>query len=150
MNRRGLMLFGDPAHPALVHIPLAALVVLPLWDILGFIRDEPVWWSIGFWTLAAGLVVALAAAVAGFTDYVTLEQGHPAQQKATRHMILMITGVSIGVVRLILQGGPAVPDSPLWLVAASVAAAAVITVGARLGGQLVFRHGVGRSYSDSP
>jgi uncharacterized membrane protein len=106
-------------------------------------RPEPVWWAVGFWTLAAGLVVAVPAAIAGLTDYVTLN-AHPAQATATRHMILMLSAVSIGVVRLILQGGPEPPDgNGTWLVAASVAAAIVLTVGARLGGQLVFRHGVG-------
>lgn len=145
MSRRGLTLFGDPAHPALVHIPLAALVVLPVWDVLGLVRAEPVWWAVGFWTLAAGLVVAVPAAIAGFTDYVALGPDHPAQPTATRHMLLMLTGVSLAVARLVLQGGPAVPENPIWLVAASAAAAGVITIGARLGGKLVFRHGVGRS-----
>jgi uncharacterized membrane protein len=141
--KRGLTLFGDPAHPALVHIPLAALVLLPVWDVLGLLRPEPVWWLVGFWTLAAGLVVAVPAAIAGLTDYVTLGQDHPAQPAATRHMILMLTAVSIGVVRLVLQGGPEAPENGAWLVGASVLAAAVVTFGARVGGQLVYRYGVG-------
>ena len=143
-ERRGLRLFGEPLHPALVHIPLGAMLTLPVWDALGLWQGADHWWAIGFWTVALGVAVALLAAVAGFMDYAALPDGSPAVSTATRHLTLMLTGVSTFVLRLVLQGGPDAPaDGAAWLLSASIAGAVILTLGAKLGGSLVFKHGVG-------
>jgi uncharacterized membrane protein len=137
-------LFGEPLHPALVHIPLGAMLTMPVWDALGAFHGAEHWWAIGFWTVVLGIVVALAAAAVGFVDYTRLPEG-PAESTGTRHLALMLAGVSVFVLRLVLQGGGAAPDDGgLLLLAVSVAGALVLAVGAFFGGRLVYTHGVGQ------
>jgi uncharacterized membrane protein len=125
------------------------MLTLPLWDALGIWQGADHWWAIGFWTVALGVVVALVAAVAGFIDYAALPDGHPAVGIATRHLTLMLTGVSVFVLRLLLQGGAGAPaDGGLWLLATSGVGAVVLALGAFLGGRLVFRHGVGSTRAE--
>jgi len=141
---RGYRLFGEPMHPPLVHVPLATMVTLPLWDALGILRGEPIWWEVGFWTLALGLSIGSLAAVAGFLDYTRLPAGDPAVRTATRHLVAMLSGVGLFLLRLILQGRPGVPEQDArLLLAVSLVGALVVTVGGFLGGRLVYRHGVG-------
>ncbi len=143
-ERRGLRVFGDPLHPALVHVPLGAMLTLPLWDALGLWQGADHWWAVGFWTLALGVAVALLAAVAGFIDYVAIPDGSPAGRTATQHLSLMLTGVSVFVLRLLLQGSAEAPaENGTWLLVTSAAGALVLLLGAKLGGSLVYQHGEG-------
>ncbi len=140
---RTLRLLGEPVHPPLVHIPLAVMLMVPLWDALGVFRGDPLWWGIAFWTLALGLCVGALAALVGFLDYVRIPQRHAALPVATRHLVAMLTGVSVFVVRLVLQGGAGVPDNGWTLLAVSAIGALVVAGGGWLGGQLVYHHGIG-------
>ncbi len=140
---RTFRLLGEPVHPPLVHVPLAVMLTLPLWDALGVFQTDPMWWAIAFWTLALGLAVSLLAAAAGFLDYVRIPEGHAALPIATRHLVAMLAGVSVFVVRLVLQGHAGAPENGGMLLAISVAGALVIAGGGWLGGQLVYRHGIG-------
>lgn len=140
---RTFRLLGEPVHPPLVHVPLAVMLTVPLWDALGVFRGDPLWWGIAFWTLALGLSVSVLAALAGFLDYVLIPQGHAALPIATRHLVAMLAGVSVFVVRLVLQRSAEAPENGWMLLAISVVGALVVAGGGWLGGQLVYRHGIG-------
>lgn len=75
---KGLRVFGHPLHAALSHFPMGLLGTAALWDALGAWRGEAVWWTVSYWSVAAGLAAACVAAVAGAVDYAAIEEGDPA------------------------------------------------------------------------
>jgi uncharacterized membrane protein len=137
---------GHPVHPMLVAFPIGLLALSPAWDALGWLRAETVWWAIGFWTSAAGLAFGILAAIAGFVDLLALDGESAAGRVATNHMIAMCCALGVFFVSVMVRNGSA-PLHGLKLTGVFVLDAlgsATLVVGGWLGGELVFRHGVGR------
>ena len=142
----GLRLFGHPLHAVLSDFPLALLGTSLLWDAAGMWRGEAVWWAISFWDIALGLVIALAAAMAGAVDYAAINGGDQVVKLATTHMTLMLLAAGMYVASLLVRGGPLPPvggSRTLVLILESMGLI-LLTVGGWCGGHLVFHHGVGR------
>lgn len=144
---RGLRVFGHPAHAFLVHAPLGLLMLpLPL-DGAGWYVPDPFWHRAAFWALAGGLLAAVPAALAGFVDLLAIPRGDAAGTIALRHLMVMAGAWTLFAAGLVARGGAAWP-ADAGRAAAYVAAVAVgmvlLTVGGWLGGELVFRHGLGR------
>ena len=97
------------------------------------------WFTLGFWTMIGGVVGALAAAVPGIIDMLSLE-GAP-KKIALIHMSLNITIVLLYAVNIgmRLQGG-GVAGLPF---AFSVVGVSLLAVSGWLGGHMVFVHRVG-------
>src|SRR5689334_3708256 len=91
---KGLRAFGHPLHAVLSDFPVALLGTSLVWDAVGVWRNEAVWWAISFWNMALGLVVALAAAMAGAVDYAAIKRER-ALKLATTHMVVMLLAVSL-------------------------------------------------------
>lgn len=144
--RTKLRIAGHPVHPALVHFPVALWPASLLWDVVGLWRGDPLWWQLSFWCLALGLIAALPAIAAGFLDYASLPNDHPAMGTANAHLAIMAGATTGFLVSLLLRGGPAVsgPSPPLLAVGLSAVGAVLLVVGGWLGGTLVYRYGVGR------
>ena len=145
MRRKGLRVFGHPVHPMLTAFPIALWVTSLLWDLLGVGLANSVWWAIGFWSVATGVAMALLVAATGFVDYVGLPSGDPAEAVATRHLIVMLSATTAFVGNLLAQGGPGAPTGLRLVitVALAVLGTAFLVFGGWLGGELVFRLGVG-------
>lgn len=137
---------GHPVHPALVHFPVALWSVTLAWDLLGLWTGAGVWWQTGFWCLVAGTIMAVPAAIAGAMDFAALEERHPAEGAALRHMLLMGSAFTAYVGAVIVRAGPQVPEG--WRVYAalslSTAGLALLAAGGWYGGRLVYHYGVGR------
>lgn len=148
---KGLRVLGHPLHAVLSDFPLALLGTSLLWDAVGCWRGESLWWAISFWNIAAGLAVALVAAMAGAADYGAIEQGHRAQKLATNHMILMLLAVSLYGASLLVRGGPAAPTGGSRAAAMALEAVGLILLvaGGWCGGHLVFHYGIGRDETTS-
>jgi uncharacterized membrane protein len=58
---------GHPLHPMLVPFPIAGFVGALVCDLVG--SDDPFWFQASEYLLAAGVVMALLAAVMGLTDF---------------------------------------------------------------------------------
>jgi uncharacterized membrane protein len=58
---------GHPLHPMLVPFPIAAFVGALVCDLIG--TADPFWFRASEYLLGAGVVMALLAAVMGFTDF---------------------------------------------------------------------------------
>lgn len=145
MGRR-LRFRGHPLHPAITDFPISLLPLAFLWQLVALWQGGDFWWKAAFWTIIAGLAAALLAATTGFLDYLTLEDRKgPAFRTATNHMLVMLTGVSSFLGSLIAQGGPDAVSGTRAGVAVGFAAfgALLLMLGGWLGGELVFRHGVG-------
>jgi uncharacterized membrane protein len=143
--RDGLRVRGHPVHPMLIAFPIGLLMLAPVWDALGWIRDEPMWWAIGFWTSAAGLALGVLASVAGFVDLLALPDGSRAGRVAVNHMMVMCCALGAFFISVMLRNGvAALHGGKLATVFALDAfGCATLVVGGWLGGELVFRHGVG-------
>lgn len=149
-RRQGLRLFGHPVHPMLTAFPIGLWATSLLWDLLGIALANATWWAVGFWSVAAGLAMALLVATTGFVDYVGLPAGDPAEAVATRHLIIMLTATTAFLGSLLAQGGPGAPVGLRLVitVALAVLGTAFLVFGGWLGGELVFRLGVGSDRAD--
>lgn len=148
MKQRGLRLLGHPLHPALTDFPIALWSVAFLWDVVGFVRSDPIWWRFGFWTSAAGLIFALPTLASGLLDYLAISENRiAAERTATRHMIAMLCVTGLFTGSLIVRVGPDPLNLPqeIGVIVLEAIGVVIVLVGAWLGGELVFRHGIGRA-----
>lgn len=142
----GLKIFGHPAHPALVHFPIALWTVSLLWDGIGLAAGQPLWWAMSYWSLALGLGFALPAMAAGYWDYFTIDVSAPAYRTALRHALVMSGAAGTFIISLIARGEALPPEGArlILALAASSVGVALLAWGGWLGGTLVYRFGVGR------
>lgn len=128
-------------HPALVHAPIALLPVASITDLAESLRasrrsegaGRVLWWA----TAAAGLA-------AGVSGLAASQQAHAPDEKSERMMWLH------GVGNLIVVGGATAialwrtrHRASLGLSVLGLAATALSTATAYLGGEMVYEHGVG-------
>jgi len=141
-----MRLLGHPIHPAVVHFPLALLGTSLAFDLAGLFTEREAFWSIAFWNIALGLVIAPVTALAGLVDSLQVKRGHPASRTLTLHLSAMLGAVSCYAIALVVRRGPGVPvGSVLWgTLALEVAGLGLLLFGGWLGGELVYRYGVGR------
>lgn len=143
---KGLRVFGHPLHAVLSDVPVGLLGTSLVWDAVGVLGGEPVWWAISFWCIALGLAAAAAAATAGFFDYAAIGQDDPAQATATRHMLFILGALTPYAVSLAVRGGAAPPSggAAIGVLLLEGSGLLLLSVGGWYGGHLVFHHGVGR------
>lgn len=145
-----MRLDGLPLHPITVHFPIAFLSGSLLWDGLGLWLGTPLWWTMSFWSLVLGLATALPALLTGFIEYAQLSPETPAEQTATRHLLLTGCAVTLFLGSLLVRGGVEPPTGGrlIGALACSCAGLGLLTAGGHLGARLVYRHGVGHAASD--
>ena len=101
-----------------------------------------------YYSMAGGILGALLAALPGLVDLLSLEDAR-AKKVGIIHMALNLTIVALFAVDLWLRRS-SVPGARLPI-ALSAIAIVTLAVSGWLGGELVFRHGVGvESRSDVP
>jgi nitrite reductase/ring-hydroxylating ferredoxin subunit/uncharacterized membrane protein len=121
---------GHPVHPVVTDVSVGAMTVAAVFDVVGQDGAADV-------ALATGLAGMAASAVTGAADAVDTE-GRP-QLLATVHSTLMITSFGAYVVSFLLRLGPR-GGRPLARLLA-FAGYGVMTAGAYVGGDLVYREG---------
>lgn len=126
-----------------VHFPVALWTTSIAWDALGLWRGEASWWALAYWSLAAGLVMALPALATGFAEFVRIARGDPSERTATGHMVAMSSATVLFLVSLLLHRPAAAPQSPIAALAASLAGLLALTAGGVLAARLVYGYGVG-------
>jgi uncharacterized membrane protein len=144
-----MRLFGHPAHPMLVHFPIALWSLGTLCDGLTVAGIEAAW-PIGWLCLAGGSAAALPAMAVGLIDYGALKE--TAVPTATRHMTLMSLAWLTYLAALVLRSdgltAETAPDRAAMAV--GLAGFGLLAVGAWHGGQLVYRMGAGVEISGAP
>ena len=135
---------GDPIHAAIVHFPVAFLLGATLMDIADLLCDCPDWWIPTSYTLVGfGIITALVAAVPGLLDYLyTVPPRSSARSRATRHMLVNLTAVTLFAGALFLRGDPEIRPEPV-LVGVEGVAAILLTYGGMLGGKLMAKNQIG-------
>jgi uncharacterized membrane protein len=139
---------GHPIHPSLVPFPIAFFIGALLADLAFLKTADAFWATAAVWLIGAGLVGAALAAVAGFTDFLG-DRRVRALGDAWVHMLGNVTVVVIELVNLYLRlddPAAALPSPGVYLSGATFLLLGLI---GWKGGELVFRHRVGVSNSDS-
>ncbi|MBI5861544.1 MAG: DUF2231 domain-containing protein [Rhodocyclales bacterium] len=140
--KRVLRLAGHPLHPALVHFPVALWSMTLVWDILWQTQGQALWGQLGYWSLAAGLALALPAMAAGMIDLAAIGDNPAAEKAAMRHMAIMSIAAAVALANLLLRHGNPAQVTPLQLALSSLCLV-LLVAGAWYGGELVYRHGAG-------
>jgi uncharacterized membrane protein len=101
-----------------------------------------------FWRLAAGALVigllgSVPALISGFLDFLTLPDGHAAGRTAEAHLCAMGLAVSLFLGAWLALRAPSAPASWVPLLCSGTGTL-VLLVGGWWGGQLVYRHGIGK------
>ena len=133
---------GHPVHSMLIPFPIAFLVGALVSDLAYWQLRDAFWATASFYLLGAGIVMALAAAAAGFTDFLG-DRRIRALAHAWQHMAGNLVAVLISVVNFLVRSSDTeAAVVPLGLALSSTVALLLLFTGWR-GGDLVYRHKVG-------
>jgi uncharacterized membrane protein len=131
-----------PIHPMRVPLPIGMWILSLACDIgAAFSADPATWKVVALYAMVGGIIGALAAAIFGLIDLLSL----PPEIRSTAiiHMAINLIGVVLFVIDAWLR--IASPDrgvgaaGPVWL---SVIAIVLLVVSGWLGGKMVYRYGV--------
>ena len=137
---------GHPIHPMLVPIAIGGFVLSLVADILCAIYNAaPPWPALALYTMVGGIIGALAAAVPGLVDMLSLPPG-PIKKTALTHMAINLTVVALYIVNASLRYG-ADPQNLKVPFILSIIAIGLLLISGWLGGKMVFEAGVGVSSS---
>jgi len=133
---------GRPVHPILTDFPIVMWTVSVLWDVISLLWGGTAWALFAFWSIAAGLVMSLPTIAAGLMEYFVMPRRGPAPRTAVLHAICMAGATLAFGASLFLR--PAAGVSSLQALLASLAGLVLLGAGGWLGGELVFKFGIGR------
>ena len=131
---------GHPIHPMLVTIPIGLWIFSLVCDLIHAGGGATAWATVALFTMGGGIVGALAAALFGSIDMLSLPPGP--RKTALAHMAINLAVVALYAVNfaLRLRAETSEPGKLIWL---SVIAIALLGMSGWLGGKLVYEHGIG-------
>ena len=134
---------GHPIHPMLVPIAIGGFILSLAFDIVCRITGstDP-WVTVAYYTMVGGIVGALAAAIFGFVDLLSLPAGHTKKIGVT-HMAINLIVVVLFICNAWIRHDSPNPSTLTFLM--SLAGVGMLAVSGWLGGKLVFEAGVGVS-----
>jgi uncharacterized membrane protein len=136
---------GHPIHPMLIPFPIGLWVFSLIADIIYLWRGNPGWEWMASWTLLAGCLGAIAAAVFGIIDYFAIKDKEVAKV-ANWHARLNVLALLLFAAGWYLRRGidyENVNGRLTLPIALSVVGVITVSISGYLGGELVFKHGVG-------
>jgi len=130
---------GHPIHPMLVPIPIGLWIFSLVCDLIhAGGSTNPAWTTVALYTMGGGIVGALAAAIFGFVDMLSIPPGP--KKTALTHMAINLVIVVLYVINLWLR--LRTPESPGNLVWLSVIAIGLLVISGWLGGKMVYVLGI--------
>jgi nitrite reductase/ring-hydroxylating ferredoxin subunit/uncharacterized membrane protein len=120
---------GHPLHPVITDVPIGAYVVAIVLDLSG--QRAAATAAIG-----VGIVFMLLAALAGYADYIDLEE--KPRRFGTIHSSLMLVALLFYVVSFVMRLGAVPSSAEVWL---SVIGFLIVITSAYVGGELVYNLG---------
>ena len=120
---------GHPVHPAVTDVPIGALLVAVVLDLVG-IPDA------AFWAVGLTVLTLLAAAVTGLADY--SDTDGTARTRATLHATIMVLGTLVAVGSLVVRATAPGYDGGTVAVGLGIVAFLILSAGAYVGGDVVF------------
>jgi uncharacterized membrane protein len=129
----------------LIPFPIGLWAFSLVADVIYLWRGNPVWRNyIAFYTLLGGIIGAVAAAVPGFIDWLSIKDRNVVKI-ANWHARLNVIALLIFTASFYLRttrGSALVSEGYTIPIALSVLGVILISISGYLGGEMVFRHGV--------
>jgi uncharacterized membrane protein len=134
---------GRPLHPMLVHFPVALYPTSLVFDVLSHLAEDGNPFVRGaFALIVIALVVSVLAVAAGFADFLPIENGSRTWRIAVLHMSVQLITGGLFLANAVLRGRDLdVTATPVGPIILSLIGLLTLTLGAALGGELVYRHG---------
>ena len=133
--------FGHPIHQMLIVFPLGLLAISVIFDILYFSLGDVDFATTSYYTMAAGIIGALLAAVFGAADWFSIPANTRAKSVGLLHGAGNIVVTLLFLASWYLRRPAIVPDKTSFTLSVIGVLLALFT--AWLGGELVNRLGVG-------
>jgi nitrite reductase/ring-hydroxylating ferredoxin subunit/uncharacterized membrane protein len=118
---------GHPIHAVVTDVPVGALTVSIVADLIG----QPLVADI---SLVLGVLAMVASAVTGAADYAEVDG--TARNRATVHATIMVVTLVVYAISLLIRSGS--PADRVLPIALSVVGYVLLSVGAMIGGDLVY------------
>lgn len=140
---------GHPVHPMIIPFPLALWTTSFVVDVLFYFLRHPTLLVISKFMLGAGCIGAVAAAIPGIIDWLAIKDGE-VKKTANWHARLNIIALVVFAISFFLRLGSYSDfvgrklTIPFLL---SLVGMILIVISGWLGGELVFRYGVGQTDS---
>lgn len=136
-----------PLHPMLVPIPIGLWIFSLVCDIIFHWRGGDIWDTMALYSMVAGIVGALLAAVPGLLDLYNMA---PSQAKRIGlwHMGINLSLVTMYVLNFLWRRN--VEPADIGPVILSVVAVLVLLVSGWLGGEMVYVHGIAVEPVEAP
>jgi uncharacterized membrane protein len=134
---------GRPLHPMLVHFPVALYPTSLVFDVLSHLSEDGNPFVRGaFALIVIALLVSALAVAAGFADFLLIENGTRTWRIAVVHMSVQLVTAGLFLANAVLRGRDLdVTATPVGPIVLSLVGLLTLTMGAALGGELVYRHG---------
>lgn len=136
---------GHPIHPTLITIPIGLWLASLVADLAYVATYDNFFYNVAQWTMGFGVLGALAAAVPGLIDYFgPVQRSEELKRTAFAHGAINLTVAMVYAVNWWFHANGASYGAPLALaVALNVLAFGGLTLSGWLGGELVYRLGMG-------
>lgn len=133
---------GHPIHPMLIPLPIGALVLALVTDLVFVFGGSEFWAEASWWLLWAGVVSGVLAALVGLVDYLTIHRVR-AHRAGNIHLVSNLAVLGLTAANLVIRAGNhAEAITPAGLIITLVTAG-LLGVSGWYGGELSYRHGVG-------
>ena len=135
--------YGHPFHPILVTEPIGAWIASIIFDVASrTVEDGAALGRAAWWLIGIGVLGAVAAALFGFMDYLTIPGDTPAKRTATLHLVLNVATLALFASSFAIRIDDAATETSAGLIVVSVVALGLLSASGWLGGKLTYRYGV--------
>ena len=141
---------GHPIHPMLIPFPLALWATSFVVDVLFYFLRHPTLLVISKFMIAAGCLGAIAAAIPGFIDWLAVKDGD-VKRVANWHARLNLAALVVFAISFFLRLGSysnLVGRKLTLPFLLSLVGVILISISGWLGGELVFRYGIGQTRNE--
>lgn len=131
-----------PIHPMLVHFPIAFTYGALGLDLLSRLGDFPAAPIAATWLVVLAVLGYAGAVLVGFADRAAMSPGVKIRRVANRHALFQISAALVVVVNLLVRWSDrhVAESEALWIVLGAIATV-VVSVGADIGGRMVYAMG---------
>lgn len=141
---------GHPIHPMLIPFPLALWATSFVVDVLFYFLRHPTLLVIAKFMIAVGCLGAIAAAIPGIIDWLAIKNGD-VKKVANWHARLNVAALVVFAISLFLRMGSYSDLVGRRLIVPfllSLVGVILISISGWLGGELVFRYGIGQTRNE--
>jgi uncharacterized membrane protein len=133
---------GHPIHPMLIPIPIGALTLALLSDLVHWGTGGFFWAHASMWLIGVGVVSGAVAAIAGAVDFFGIARVRR-YRAAWIHAIGNWVAIALALINLLLRiGDPVAAALPAGLILSALTFA-LLGVTGWYGGELSYRHRIG-------